>query len=70
VKARSTTTSDGDCQASLCLFERRERHGLGGSNAEPTDANRNSQSEKLCHSALPKFVKQRKVFTNQPISQN
>jgi hypothetical protein len=33
VKARSTATGDRNCQISLGLFERCERHGLGGGNA-------------------------------------
>jgi len=34
MKARSTAAGDWNCQAGLCLFERRERHRLGGSNAK------------------------------------
>jgi hypothetical protein len=52
VEARSTATSDRNCQAGLGLFERRERHGLGGGNEEETDADGDSESKKLCHSFL------------------
>src|SRR5262245_21835875 len=49
VKAGSTSTSDRNCQASLCLFERRERHGLGSGKGEEADADGDSDSEKLRH---------------------
>jgi hypothetical protein len=50
VKARSTTTSDRNCQTGL--FERRERHGLGGGNAEETDADGHSETKTFSHSFL------------------
>ena len=52
VKARSTTTSDRNCQTGLGLFERCERHGLGGGNAEETDADDRSEGKKFSHSFL------------------
>ena len=52
VKAKSTTTSDRNCQTSLGLFERRERHGLGGCNAEEADADGHSERKTFCHSFL------------------
>ena len=36
--AGSTAAGDGNGQPGLRLFEWRERHGLGGGNAEDTDA--------------------------------
>jgi hypothetical protein len=53
MKAWSTATGDRNCQAGLCLFERRDRHGLGGGNAEDTDADGDSDGKKLRHSFLP-----------------
>ena len=50
VKARSTTTSDRNCQTGL--FERRERHGLGGGNAEETDTDGHSETKTFSHSFL------------------
>jgi hypothetical protein len=38
VKAGSTAPGNRNCQTGLCLFERRERHGLDVSNAEEADA--------------------------------
>src|SRR5262245_34714794 len=52
MKARSTATSDRNCQTGLSLFERREGHGLGGGNAEETHADSRSESKELCHSFL------------------
>jgi hypothetical protein len=52
VKARSATTSDRNCQTGLSLFERCERHGLGGGNAEETDADDRCEGKKFSHSFL------------------
>jgi hypothetical protein len=52
MKAGSTATSNRNCQVRLCLFERCEGHGLGGGNAEETDADGDSDSKELCHSFL------------------
>jgi hypothetical protein len=52
VKARSTATGDRNCQTSLSLVERRKGHGLGGGNAEDTDADGDCDGKKLRHSFL------------------
>jgi len=52
VKAGSTTPGNRNCQTSLGSVERVERHRLGGAKGEETDADGDSDSEKLCHSFL------------------
>ena len=52
VKARSAATGDRNCQTGLCLFERRERHGLDGSNVEEADADDRCERKKFGHSFL------------------
>jgi hypothetical protein len=56
VKANSTATGDGNCQAGLRLFERRERHSLGGGNAKDADADCRRERKKFIHSFLLWFV--------------
>jgi hypothetical protein len=56
VKAGSTATSDWNCRASLRLFERRKRHGLGGNNANKADSDGYPDRKKFVHSFLPQFV--------------
>jgi hypothetical protein len=56
MKAGPTATSDRNCQASLRLFERRERHGLGGNNANEADSDGYADRKKFVHSFLPQFV--------------
>jgi len=56
VKADSTTTSDRNCQAGLCLFERSKRHGLGGGYAKEADADGDCERKKFVHSFLLWFV--------------
>ena len=52
VKARSAATGDRNFQTGLGLFERCERHGLGGGNAEETDADGRCERKKFGHSFL------------------
>jgi hypothetical protein len=53
VKAGSTATGDRNCQTGLYLFERCERYGRRGSNAEETDADGDSESKSfVIHSSL------------------
>lgn len=56
MKADSTTTSDRNCHAGLCLFERRERHGLGSGYVKEADAGGHCERKKFVHSFLLCFV--------------
>jgi hypothetical protein len=56
MKADSAATSDRNCQAGLCLFERRERHGLGSGYVKQADADGDCERKKFAHSFLLWFV--------------
>jgi hypothetical protein len=49
MKAGSTAAGDRNSQPGLCLFKRRERHGLGGGEAEDTDADHQCERKKSVH---------------------
>ena len=55
VKARATTTSNRNCQTGLCMVERSEWHGLGGSRADEADSDSHTNRKKFVHSFLPRL---------------
>jgi hypothetical protein len=57
MKARSAAAGDRNCQTGLCLFKRRERHRLGGSNAKEADASYHTEGKKFVHSFLLSFFR-------------
>jgi hypothetical protein len=50
--SRPTAAGDRDRYSSLRLLERRQRHGLGGDDAEYADAGDQCEREKSVHSCL------------------